>query len=262
MTPEPAYIELSTSRGIRFWVDIEDYPKIRCRPWWAQATDQGTFYLTSRDTGLDEDGHKWQRSVQIARLIMGLESGNPLVVGHINGEPRDNRKINLRVCTQRDNARNRRISCINTSGFKGVSQLGLDCWAAVIRVNGHAYHLGTFDSAEKAYQAYCEAAAWAFGQFANFGEVRDDNFRLPSVPRSVVMPPRLADKKPMRRRLAEWTPGIREEVPADFAGHRHEEFCSVASSVLKPRTQRARAGLGVWGLSKSPLAIRSHFIFS
>ncbi len=42
------------------------------------------------------------------RLIMGLDSSSKLVVDHIRHNTLDNRKKYLRVCTQKENLRNRK----------------------------------------------------------------------------------------------------------------------------------------------------------
>ena len=43
------------------------------------------------------------------------------VVDHINGRKFDNRLQNIRICSQRDNTRNRRLAINNTSTKGGVS---------------------------------------------------------------------------------------------------------------------------------------------
>ena len=59
-----------------------------------------------------------------------------LVADHINGKKYDNRMINIRICTQAENTRNRRIACNNTSNKTGVSirtdKKGKSYWRASI----------------------------------------------------------------------------------------------------------------------------------
>lgn len=91
----------------------------------------------------------------------------PHNIDHINGDPSDNRLVNLRPATQAENCRNTRLRSNNTSGFKGVyfakySQR----WAAAIRVDGHLRYLGSFETAEEAHAAYCGAATQFHGEFA------------------------------------------------------------------------------------------------
>lgn len=86
---------------------------------------------------------------------------------HVNGDKTDNRIENLRSATNAENMRNTGLRADNKSGFKGVSwNAGCGKWQAHIRVDGKTKHLGLFDAAEAAHQAYCKAAAELHGQFA------------------------------------------------------------------------------------------------
>mgnify|MGYP003441599768 len=69
----------------------------------------------------------------------------PIFVDHINGDRGDNRIVNLREVTWRENHMNRRISPFNTSGQMGVSfNRNAQKWVAYIKVAGQHIHLGTF----------------------------------------------------------------------------------------------------------------------
>ncbi len=94
------------------------------------------------------------------------------VVDHINGNPLDNRKVNLRVCLPSDNAKNQRIKANNTSGYKGVSlNKRTNLYESYIKSNYKRYHLGNFKSAVEAAQKYDEFALKLHGEYArlNFG---------------------------------------------------------------------------------------------
>jgi hypothetical protein len=99
------------------------------------------------------------------RLLMGAGHGE--VVDHVNGNGLDNRRENMRLCHQRDNARNRRGSKSSRSGVKGVSwRTDISRWRARIMVSRREIALGVFDSREEAIAAYNTAARAHFGQFA------------------------------------------------------------------------------------------------
>lgn len=105
------------------------------------------------------------------REIVGAPDG--MVVDHINGNKLDNRRSNLRVCTNAENLRNRKIHKNNSCGLKGVylaaeSQSDTP-WRATIRVDGVKYHLGYHATKEIAKQAYDRAAKLLNGEFANAG---------------------------------------------------------------------------------------------
>jgi len=227
MTPsESAYTEVYLRPGVKFLVDADFYSKIKHLPFYGHRTESGLWYVFVGVPVLNDEGYKRHRATHLARLVVGLEPGEPLVADHINGNPRDNRRINLRICTQYENSLSRRLGRNNTSGFKGVTQVGPNRWAAYIRADGHSRYLGVFDSPEKAHQAYCEAAVWLHGEFANFGEDRSRGFEL--AVRPAVIPPILA------------------------------------TTANKRRTQRSRGGLWVWGLTKGPRPsiVANHPIFS
>lgn len=111
-------------------------------------------------------------TVSMHRLIMGLEHGDPRVVDHVDGNPLNNQKANLRIATVTENARNINRKRSNTSGYKGVCwNKDVRKWQSNIRSDGRRIHLGLFSTPEEAYAAYCEAALKYHGKFANFGDV-------------------------------------------------------------------------------------------
>src|ERR1019366_4495373 len=82
---------------------------------------------------------------------------NNKYIDHINGNTLDNRRINLRICSNKDNVRNQKKSKANTSGYKGVHKLKrklIKQFTAQICVNGKSIHLGYFSTAQEAAQAY------------------------------------------------------------------------------------------------------------
>ena len=91
-------------------------------------------------------------------------------IDHINGNPGDNRIVNLRECTQSQNMRNTSLSSRNTSGKKGVTWAKRERkWVAYIRYGGKKHRIGGFDTLDEAYAAYCRAAIEHHGEFANVG---------------------------------------------------------------------------------------------
>ena len=75
-------------------------------------------------------------------------------VDHIDGDPQNNKWVNLREVTQAVNTRNQRKNSRNTSGFAGVYWAHREKrWASQVTVDGITKRLGTFDSPEEAYKA-------------------------------------------------------------------------------------------------------------
>ena len=72
---------------------------------------------------LDNGGYvrgalKKQILIRAHRLIMNPAKDK--VIDHINGNKLDNRKSNLRICTQVQNMANRTLSVNNKTGYKGI----------------------------------------------------------------------------------------------------------------------------------------------
>ncbi len=79
---------------------------------------------------------------------------------HISGVRDDNRLVNLREATNRENCQNRALDVRNTSGFTGVSWNKRDRkWQCLICVEGRNKSLGYFNTPEEAHAAYVAAKA-------------------------------------------------------------------------------------------------------
>lgn len=130
---------------------------------------QGLFSRISADDFDQVSQHKWSASkccgkyyarrchsdgsvTYLHRFLMGLEKGERQVVDHINGDPLDNTRPNLRVCSQSANLQNKKMKP-HSSPYMGVS-LESGKWIARVSRNGKKLYLGSFDSAELAAIAY------------------------------------------------------------------------------------------------------------
>lgn len=153
--------ELLTKRGDRLLVDDEDFIRLSATAW----RIDGAGYPGRR---IKVDGAYADQLLH--RVVLGLRFGDGLVVDHINGNKLDNRKVNLRVCTQAENARNRGITRRNTSGLKGVCwHKHKQRWYSTITVSRVRRCLGYFKTPSEAYEAYVKAAKALHGEFANTG---------------------------------------------------------------------------------------------
>lgn len=86
-------------------------------------------------------------------------------IDHIDGDILNNRKSNLRYCSQAQNSRNSAIPKNNISGYKGVMRRK-NRWCSRIKYNYKGIHLGMYDSKIEAAKAYNKAAIKYFGEFA------------------------------------------------------------------------------------------------
>lgn len=119
---------------------------------------------------LDGNGYvvRTVRKVKIEllhRMILRVPSGK--VVDHIDGDPSNNSRRNLRICTFAENLRNRRKSKANKCGLKGVYR-SRKKWRAQIKIDARKINLGMHETPELAHAAYCAAAVQHHGEFARF----------------------------------------------------------------------------------------------
>ena len=91
-------------------------------------------------------------------------------IDHINGQPDDNRFVNLREATPKENSRNAKRRKDNTSGVVGVGWNQRDnCWHARIKIDKRLMHIGYFKDFDDAVKAR-KRAEREHGFHANHGE--------------------------------------------------------------------------------------------
>ena len=158
-------IEIPLSQGKVALIDDADWEFVSGFKWYA-FKDKNTFY--ARTNVRRADGTR--TTIKMHRLLLGLT--DPLVqADHIDGNGLNNRRSNLRACTNTENQWNTGAKINNTSGFKGVCwRADMGKWVAKIKVNGKMKHIGLFTTPEAAHAAYCTAAAELHGEFVNIGK--------------------------------------------------------------------------------------------
>lgn len=151
-----AFIDLT--KGYVALVDVADAQSLSTYCWCA-APDKRTVYAARR-ARVDGRG----RTLRMHQALLPPQPG--LQIDHINGCGLDNRRANLRYCTNAQNQwAQHRVRRNAASKFKGVQKQPVG-WRASIRKNGELHVLGSFDDEADAARAYDEAAKEMFGQFA------------------------------------------------------------------------------------------------
>lgn len=147
-------------RGRKFTIDLEDYKTASLYTW---SQDNKTRYWRT------------PKGLYLHTLIMNTQKEKGQVIDHIDGNPSNNRKSNLRICTVSENGFNRGKPKNNTSGAKGVSwNKKSQKWCARIMSNGKDYIIGLFDTIKEASDAYDAKAIELHGEFARLNNYQEN----------------------------------------------------------------------------------------
>jgi hypothetical protein len=124
--------------------DAEDLDLVRSFGTWNTHSKELYALIRRRRSGK-------QTAIYLHRVVSNAGLGT--VVDHINGDRLDNRKVNLRVVTKRENA-------FNLNRFAGVSWVRRDAkWLAQLSMTNNHMRIGCYDSFEEAGRALIRTLA-------------------------------------------------------------------------------------------------------
>ena len=157
---KPPFCSIPLSRGLVGIIDAADFGDVGQFKWFANAKGYVVRNLPRPTAGTE----------LLHRKLMQAKKHQ--YVDHINHNPLDNRRANLRLCTNSQNSMYRHRQSNNRSGYKGVSwSLVANRWRVYIKVNGKQIHLGYCDCKEMGALIYNAGALRHFGEFALLNEV-------------------------------------------------------------------------------------------
>ena len=158
-------------RDLNLFEEKDDYVRVFTNDVWGNINN--SFILDKKDWEKLKK-HKWNidrlgypstcidgKNKRLHVLLCGYE-----VTDHINQNKQDNRRSNLRECSNTQNRANVKRRKDNKTGYKGVFLRSNGTYIACVRKEGKQYHLGTFKKDIDAARAYNEAAIVLFGEFA------------------------------------------------------------------------------------------------
>lgn len=152
---QPGTKVIPLTRGKFAIVDEADYDVLNQWNWYYVENGYAARWGTPR--------------MSMHRLINGTPKG--MHTDHINGNKLDNRRCNLRTCTQGQNCANKRPDRDKKlSVFKGVRKSGSG-FRVGICVGGKWRELGTFPTEAEAAQEYNRAALKRSGSFARLNPI-------------------------------------------------------------------------------------------
>lgn len=153
--------------GLFAIVDSEDVPRVLQHSWWATRTnprnDRELLYVKTECK---------KKTIYLHRFILGV-TDRRVHIDHINHNPLDCRRENMRCVTHQANIFNRRGNLNSSSRYKGVSwSKRAGRWVAFIKIDGRVRYIGSFNDELQAAHAYDEMARRYFGEnaYLNFPE--------------------------------------------------------------------------------------------
>lgn len=139
-------------------IDNEDWDLVKSYSW--RALPSGYVY-----TSLPRKDGK-RPNLYLHRLLLNV-ADKQVQVDHVDGDPLNNCRSNLRTCNASQNQANKRVQRNNTSGYKGVVfHKESQTWHAVIKHNSRTISLRYHKTKEEAFSAYREAAIALKNEFA------------------------------------------------------------------------------------------------
>lgn len=175
------YVEMETSDGQLFLVDLEDFDSVKDVCW--SKNNHGYFR-----------GWKDGKVILLHRFIMNCPDN--MHVDHIGGSTTifDNRKSNLRIVSNQQNSFNHCVSKSNKSGVTGVRfDKRRNKWIATIMQNGKSIYLGQYCNIEDAISARKAAEIKYFGEYRRKTdsmakkEVAEQDARRPTATKHTAM---------------------------------------------------------------------------
>lgn len=154
------YTKIELSKSKFALVDMDDYKTLSKYNWHAINIRNKWYAYCGIYVGNYKTKH-----FSMHRIIMKAKKGQQ--VDHINGNGLDNRKNNLRVCSNMQNNQNKGPQVNNKLGIRGVCLDDRGKYHVTIQIPNRKYKfLGRFDSPIEAGKAYDRAAREYFGEFA------------------------------------------------------------------------------------------------
>ncbi len=159
--------KISLTRGEFALIDDEDFEYLNQFKWMCQVHKTKYRILKYAARCLPAPGGIDRKKIQMHREVLKTT----LHIDHRDGDGLNNQKENLRPCTHKQNAQNRRKKLNTTSKYKGV------CLNKVKKKNGDGYYeywvassfrlfIGTFKTEIEAAKAYDKYAKETYGEFA------------------------------------------------------------------------------------------------
>ncbi len=160
---------IKLSKNLEAIIDDEDLERVSAHKWSASLCGNKHYAVRSNMV----NGKR--KTQYLHRFILNVT--NEYNVDHININPLDNRKENLRLCTKAENNRNMKKKSTGKNKYKGVvfDDSCKNKWSARIRINGKIQCIGRYETEIEAAMAYNEQAKIHYKEFCNLNVIEDSN---------------------------------------------------------------------------------------
>jgi hypothetical protein len=144
-------MQLSNSR-LFFEIDDEDFDLVKKYRWLLNQQNYIVTYINGE-------------YIKYHRMIFGLIKGDGKAVDHKDRNRTNNKKENLRLCSQRENTFNSSKRKNSLQKFKGVTFRN-NSYNVSLSKDGNRYNIGKYFDEISAARAYDKYAEILFGEFA------------------------------------------------------------------------------------------------
>ncbi len=154
--------EIASVNGVKIIVDDDMYSSLSKKQWRVK------FRKNGKVSSVYSCGAPYA-PIQYDVLGINKKQRHGYVIDHINHNPLDNRRENLRICTQQENMYNRALKNNDTGYFGVCKQPGKNHkrpYFVRIRVNGKLEYFGHYATPGEAARVYDEVVKELRGEFA------------------------------------------------------------------------------------------------
>lgn len=155
------------SDGTEFCISVQDLERVKAKYW---RLNRKGYIQTKADDG--------RNYVNLHQFILGTDIS--VIVDHINRNPCDCRRENLRIVTAQQNSWNRSLARNNTTGYVGVSLIkSKKLYRAQISICKRDIMLGKSKDPVVCAQMYNIASDYLFGEYrGHVNDVPDPSLEL------------------------------------------------------------------------------------
>lgn len=153
------FVVTRKKRKFSFIVDDEDFERVSNELWHLENGYPVCVVIIN----------DLRKRLKIHQYILGKYCG---VCDHKDRNKLNNQKDNLRICTQKQNSRNRSIQRGNKTGYKGIHLVKrINSYRVMISIDDKTFHVGYRKNIIDAAKLYNDAAIKHYGEFAKLNAI-------------------------------------------------------------------------------------------